>query len=36
MRPGKEEQFAYAAVHWLPSLFLTGAEGYLSELFVAE
>jgi GNAT superfamily N-acetyltransferase len=26
----------YAGVHWLPYLFLTGPEGYLSELFVAE
>ncbi len=26
---------AYAAVHWLPYLFLAGPEGYLSELFVA-
>ena len=26
----------YASVHWLPYLFLTGPEGYLSELFVAE
>ena len=26
---------AYAAVHWLPYLFLIGPEGYLSELFVA-
>lgn len=26
----------YAAVHWLPYLFLTGEEGYLSQLFVAE
>jgi len=33
--PGKEP-IAYAAVHWLPYLFLTGPEGYLSELFVAE
>jgi GNAT superfamily N-acetyltransferase len=24
----------YAAVHWLPYLFLTGPEGYVSELFV--
>lgn len=24
----------YAAVHWLPFLFLTGPEGHLSELFV--
>jgi len=27
---------AYAAVHWLPYLFLAGPEGYLSELFVSE
>ncbi len=27
---------AYAAVHWLPYLFLPGPEGYISELFVAE
>lgn len=25
---------AYAAVHWLPYLFLPGPEGYISELFV--
>lgn len=25
----------YAAVHWLPTLFHPGLEGYLSELFVA-
>ena len=25
----------YAAVHWLPCLFLPGPDGYLSELFVA-
>ena len=25
----------YAAVHWLPCLFLSGLDGYLSELFVA-
>lgn len=24
----------YAAVHWLPCLFLSGMDGYLSELFV--
>lgn len=24
----------YAAVHWLPCLFLSGPDGYLSELFV--
>jgi GNAT superfamily N-acetyltransferase len=27
---------AYAAVHWLPYLFLRGPEGYLSELFVSQ
>ena len=26
----------YAAVHWLPYLFLPGPEGYVSELFVSE
>ena len=26
----------YTAVHWLPYLFLTGLEGYVSELFVRE
>jgi GNAT superfamily N-acetyltransferase len=26
----------YAAVHWLPYLFLTGREGFLSQLFVDE
>lgn len=26
----------YAAVHWLPTLFLPTPEGYLAELFVAE
>lgn len=26
----------YASIHWLPYMFLTGIEGYLSELFVAE
>jgi GNAT superfamily N-acetyltransferase len=25
---------AYAAVHWIPYLFLNGPEGYVSELFV--
>ena len=30
-----EQVVAYAAVHWLPYLFLTGPEGYLSELFVS-
>ncbi len=24
----------YGAVHWLPDLFLTGGEGYVSELFI--
>jgi GNAT superfamily N-acetyltransferase len=27
---------AYAAVHWLPYLFMSGPEGYVSELFVSE
>ncbi len=26
----------YASIHWLPYMFLTGIEGYLSELFVTE
>lgn len=26
----------YGAVHWLPYLILTGPEGYVSELFIAE
>lgn len=26
----------YAAVHWLPYLFLSGPEGFVSELFVSE
>lgn len=26
----------YAAVHWLPYLFLAGPEGFVSELFVSE
>jgi len=26
----------YASIHWLPYLFLSGPEGYLSELFVDE
>lgn len=26
----------YTAVHWLPYLFMTGPEGYVSELFVRE
>lgn len=28
--------FGYGAVHWLPTLFLQGPEGYVSELFVDE
>jgi GNAT superfamily N-acetyltransferase len=28
------ELLGYAAVHWLPYLFLPGAEGFVSELFV--
>ncbi len=32
---GDEGQLlGYAAVHWIPDLFLPGPEGYLSELFV--
>lgn len=31
---GDGRTLAYAAVHWLPYLFLAGPEGYLSELFV--
>lgn len=27
---------AYASVHWLPYLFMSGPEGYVSELFVRE
>lgn len=27
---------AYASVHWLPYLFMSGPEGYVSELFVSE
>lgn len=27
---------AYAAVHWLPYLFLKGPEGFVSELFVSQ
>lgn len=27
---------AYISVHWLPYLFLSGPEGFISELFVAE
>lgn len=30
----KGELVGYAAVHWLPYLFLPGPEGYVSELFV--
>lgn len=30
------EVVGYAAVHWLPYLFLKGPEGYLSELFIRE
>ena len=26
---------AYSSVHWLPYLFMTGPEGYVSELFVS-
>jgi GNAT superfamily N-acetyltransferase len=26
----------YATVHWMPTLFLSGPEGYVSELFVEE
>jgi GNAT superfamily N-acetyltransferase len=26
----------YVSVHWLPYLFLTGPEGYISELFINE
>lgn len=26
----------YVSIHWLPYLFLTGPEGYVSELFVGE
>jgi GNAT superfamily N-acetyltransferase len=26
----------YASVHWLPYLFLSGPEGYISELFIRE
>jgi ribosomal protein S18 acetylase RimI-like enzyme len=31
-----EGPIGYAAVHWLPYLILSGPEGYLLELFVAE
>ncbi len=30
------EVVGYTAVHWLPYLFMTGPEGYVSELFVNE
>jgi GNAT superfamily N-acetyltransferase len=30
------EVVGYAAVHWMPTLFLAGPEGYVSELFVDE
>jgi GNAT superfamily N-acetyltransferase len=30
------EILGYAAVHWLPYLFLPGPEGYVSELFVSD
>lgn len=30
------EIVGYVAVHWLPYLILTGPEGYVSELFIAE
>jgi GNAT superfamily N-acetyltransferase len=33
---GTKNVLGYASVHWLPSLFLPGPEGFLSELFVAE
>lgn len=32
----QDQVLGYAAVHWLPYLFLPGPEGYVSELFVAE
>ena len=31
----KAEIIGYAAVHWLPALFQSGPDGYLSELFVS-
>jgi len=31
----KGNLIGYAAVHWLPYLFISGPEGYVSELFVA-
>lgn len=30
------EIVGYGAVHWLPTLFMPGGEGYVSELFVKE
>ncbi|MFZ0545156.1 MAG: GNAT family N-acetyltransferase [Candidatus Promineifilaceae bacterium] len=33
---GDGRLIAYIAVHWLPYLFLSGLEGFVSELFVAE
>lgn len=30
------EVLGYAAVHWLPYLFLPGPEGYVSELFISQ
>jgi N-acetylglutamate synthase-like GNAT family acetyltransferase len=30
------EVIGYIAIHWLPYLFLTAPEGYISELFVSE
>ncbi len=33
---GDSGVIGYAAVHWVPYLFLTGEEGYLSQLFVEE
>jgi GNAT superfamily N-acetyltransferase len=32
----EERVIGYAAVHWLPCLFLPGPEGYVCELFVEE
>jgi GNAT superfamily N-acetyltransferase len=32
----KDGVIGYASAHWLPYLFLSGSEGYLSELFVEE
>lgn len=31
-----EEIVGYGSVHWLPYLFMSGTEGYVSELFVSE